>query len=95
MVIGHIGISRAVISSYSDLYSISPEAREIHFRKFVSKNLLEKTIERFSKLERITMSESAFNRLNSDMLYIVEKNKLKIEVSSCIGRPSLLERGSL
>ncbi len=95
MVVGHVGISKAVVSSYSDLYSISPDVKEIHFRKFVSKNLLELVVEKFSNLERITMSESAYQRLNSNMLYIVEKNKLKIEVSTCIGRPSLLERSLL
>ena len=92
MIVGHVGISKAVVSSYSDLDQISSQAKEIHFRKFVSQPLLDKVLEQFSDLERITMSESAYKRMSPRMIYKVQESKLQIRVSSLIGRPSLLER---
>ncbi len=94
-MVGPVGISKAVVSSYCDLDSISSKAKEIHFRKFISNPLLELVLQRFSDLECITMSESAYKRMNSKMIYKVKKSKLQIRVSRLIGRPNILERNSL
>jgi len=91
-MVGPVGISKAVVSSYCDLDSISLKVEEIHFRKFISKPLLELVLQRFLDLKRITMSESAYKRMSPRMIYKVKKSKLQIRVSTLIGRPNILER---
>ena len=82
---------RAVLSSYSDLYKISSNARIIHFRKFISKRLLKIILEKNSDLREISLSKYASKRLNNKCIEILSKNRIQIKVSLFRGRPNKLE----
>ena len=85
MNVGHV-----VISSYSDLSKLSQKVKSVHFRKFVSRKLLEIILKQCPKLESISFSRYAHGRLHSDFL----KHKIiRVEISSkSPGRPNLVEK---
>ena len=57
-------VKQLVISSYSDLDKASHSVRKIHFRKFVSKKLLEQLLLSCPELREVSFSRSAYSRLN-------------------------------
>jgi hypothetical protein len=84
---------RAVLSSYSDISKISSNVKIIHFRKFVSKKVLNIVIKKCPKLKIISLSRYASKRLNSNLIEILYLNQISLEISKKdIGRPNLLER---
>jgi len=90
-----VSAKHLVISSYSDLSKLSPEAKCVHFRKFVSKRLLKKVLCKFKKIERISLSKYAFSRCNAKLIEIVTRKKLEIKIlERNAGRPNLIEKGS-
>ena len=81
-----------VISSYSDLSRLIPGIRKVHFRKFISRKLLEDVLLRCPKLKYISVSRYASKRVYKFLSYVADKG-LNIEYSnSNSGRPNLLIR---
>jgi len=65
----------------------------VHFRKFVSRNILEKVLEICSDLEKISFSRYAFSRCDHDFIKELSQNGLDIDISKrSVGRPNLIER---
>jgi len=83
---------RAVISSYSDLSKLSSNVKIIHFRKFVSKKLLNLVLEKCPNLEIISLSGYASKRLNSNISKIILSMKIELVVSIELGRPNNLKQ---
>ncbi|MBI2543043.1 MAG: hypothetical protein HYW24_02565 [Candidatus Aenigmarchaeota archaeon] len=82
-----------VVSSYSDLSRISPNIRKVHFRKFISKNLLKNLLLHCPELKRISVSNSASKRLNDKLVSYIAEKGIEIEYSkSASGRPNLLHK---
>ena len=86
---------RAVISSYSDLSRISSNVKIIHFRKFVSKRILNLILNKCPNLKKISLSNYASKRLNHKCMNILSENKIVIKISSNRGRPSILELNNI
>ena len=82
---------RAVLSSYSDVSKLSSDVKVVHFRKFVSKRILEMVMVKCSDLEEISLSKYASKRLNGKCLRLLSKNKVSVKISLIIGRPNVLE----
>ncbi len=75
-----------VISSYSDLSKISPCAKSVHFRKFVSKRLLSLVVQKCRNLQSVSVSKYAYRRL-------VFSHDVDVKISGRMpGRPSAIER---
>lgn len=84
---------QVVISSYSDLSKLAPNIRKVHFRKFISKKLLDKVLLQCPKMKNVSFSNYASKRLNDQLISFIIKKELKIEHSnSDVGRPNLLEK---
>lgn len=79
-----------VISSYSDLSELSPKIKHIHFRKFVSKKILNEVRENCPNLDKISFSSSAAKRLQNYSFLIPAKAEIKI-LERKSGRPNLIE----
>ena len=76
-----------VISSYSDLSKLSPDMHYVHFRKFISKKLLDEVAKICPSLKRISVSRKASSRLKS-----IKNIRFKVIVSEKNrGRPNKLE----
>ena len=83
---------RISVSSYSDLSKLSPFIKRIHFRKFLSKNLVRRVVQICLELESISISRYAFERCDPACIEMVEGIGLGIVVSKRgRGRPNLLE----
>ena len=84
-----MNLGPAVISSYSDLSKLSQKVKSVHFRKFVSRKLLEIILEKCPRLESISLSKYAHGRLHFDFL---KYKRVKIIISGkSSGRPNLVE----
>ncbi|MEE9323095.1 MAG: hypothetical protein V3U72_00985 [Candidatus Aenigmarchaeota archaeon] len=80
------------VSSYSDLSKLSPSIRRVHFRKFLSKNLIERVFQICLELESISISRYAFRRCDPSCIEMLENIGLEVMVSKRgRGRPNLLE----
>jgi hypothetical protein len=87
-----VSVKQVVVSSYSDLSKLSPEVKHVHFRKFISKKLLEEVLCKFKKVEKISISRYAFSRCSTKLIEIAN-NKLELEISErSVGRPNLIEK---
>ena len=81
------------ISSYSDLLKLSPRIKSVHFRKFVSRNILKKVLSVCLNLERISFSRYAFSRCDSNFIEELLEMGVSIGVSRRnAGRPNLIEK---
>jgi len=85
-----VNAKQLVISSYSDLSKLSPKIRHIHFRKFVSKKILDKIKKSCPELGKISFSSSAAKRLQSCSSSIPSGAKIQI-LERKSGRPNLIE----
>ncbi len=82
---------KLVVSSYSDLSKLSSNIVCVHFRKFVSKRLLDKVLKSCPKLKKISLSMYAARRLDCFSSYLSGKGLL-IEFSKRgSGRPNSIE----
>ena len=76
------------ISSYADLQKLSPEVKIVHFRKFVSKKLLESLSEICPKIRLILVSENVYSRNSA----IISSIPIKVRVlQRNSGRPNLVD----
>ncbi len=84
-----MNVKYVVISSYFDLSKLSSEVKTIHFRKFVSRNLLKIVLDKCPRLKIISFSRYASRRLHSDFL---KSRNIEIKISrKSSGRPNLVE----
>ena len=83
---------KAVISSYSDLSKISSNIKIIHFRKFISRNILNIILERCQNLKIISISNYASKRINSNIEKIISNKNIELKISSERGRPNKLRK---
>ena len=93
MKVGQVSVKQVVISSYSDLSNLSPEVKHVHFRKFISKKILERVISKCSELEEISLSRYAYNRCASDFLNLLSQTNIEVKISAKgVGRPSIIDK---
>jgi hypothetical protein len=85
-----VNAKQLVISSYSDLSELSPKIKNIHFRKFVSKKMLNTIKESCPELDRISFSSSAAKRLQHCSSSLPTKAEIQI-LARKSGRPNLIE----
>lgn len=81
---------RAVLSSYSDISKISSSIRIVHFRKFISKRMLDMILEICPSLIVISISKYASKRLNPNILNLISDKRIELRVCSERGRPTML-----
>ncbi len=82
-----------VLSSYADLSRISASIRKVHFRKFISRKLLDEILLYCPNLKEISVSGSAAKRVNDKLVsYIADKGLKVAYTDSSSGRPNLLMR---
>ena len=88
-----VDIKQVSISSYSDLSKLSNRVNFVHFRKFVSKKILEKVLIDCPNLDMISFSKYAFSRCNEKILEQIQQKGVKLKISlKDSGRPNLVER---
>ncbi|MEM7818800.1 MAG: hypothetical protein QW403_01480 [Candidatus Aenigmatarchaeota archaeon] len=64
----------------------------LHFRKFLSKRMLEFILKNCKNIKIISMSRYAYERCDKKMIELIERQGIKLIVRQNLGRPSIIER---
>jgi len=81
---------KAVLSSYSDISKIPSDVKSIHFRKFISKRILEIILRNCPNITCISISKYASKRLSLEILNLISNKNIDLEISLYRGRPNKL-----
>lgn len=75
---------------------MSSEIKIIHFRKFVSRKMVNIILDSCINLKKVSLSRYASSKCSSEIIDYMSEKGLQIQVSNrSIGRPNLLERGDI
>lgn len=87
-----MNVKQVSVSSYSDLQKLSPHAKSVHFRKFVSKKLLECVLSKCPNVKKISFSKTVFDK-NLVLLNSFKLVEVQFTVSNRErGRPNIIEK---
>jgi hypothetical protein len=88
-----VNVKQLSISSYSDLSKLSSDVKIVHFRKFISRRMVDMILGSCRGIKKVSLSRYASEKCNSEIIDYLTDKGLQIHISNRgNGRPNLLER---